>query len=101
MTITETVPGLRLPSERVEDISKQAREVRPGRVFASLIGGLLFLIGWLVAKAFGVAWFALVWCAIAVRQGWRDARGVPQAGPDLSRVLAENERLRAEIRRLQ
>jgi uncharacterized membrane protein YedE/YeeE len=61
----------RIPTER---ITAQAREVHFWRTVLTLIAGLLFGIGWLLAKAFTAAWFALAWCAIAGREGWRSAR---------------------------
>jgi hypothetical protein len=47
----------------------------------------LFAIGWLTAKAFGVLWFAMVWTAIAVRTGWRDAKALTPPGPSLEQLL--------------
>jgi uncharacterized membrane protein YedE/YeeE len=71
----------RIPTER---ITAQAREVHFWRTVLTLIAGLLFGTGWLLAKAFTVAakafavvWFALTWCAIAGREGWRSARPAP------------------------
>lgn len=84
----------------VDEITAQAREVRPGRVVAGLIGGLLFVIGWVLAKSWRVAFFAGAWCAVAVRTGWRQAQGKPLSQPSLEKVLAENARLRAELARV-
>jgi uncharacterized membrane protein YedE/YeeE len=64
----------RIPAER---ITAQAREIHFWRTVLTLIAGLLFGIGWLLARAFTIAWFALTWCAIAGREGWRSARPVP------------------------
>lgn len=100
MTTTTEFPPFRLPSETVGDITRQAREVTPGRVLLSVIGGLLFALGWIVAKLFGVLWFSMVWCGVAVRAGFRDARGKPPPGPSIEQVLRENARLRAEIARV-
>jgi hypothetical protein len=98
--VTTDTLSFPLPAEKVEEITKQAREVHPGRVVAGLIGGLLFIIGWLTAKAFGVLWFAMVWTAIAVRTGWRDAKGMPPPGPSLEQLIRENQMLRAELQRM-
>jgi uncharacterized membrane protein YedE/YeeE len=61
----------RIPTER---ITAQAREVHFWRTVLTLIAGLLFGIGWLLAKAFTAAWFALAWSALAVAEGWKTAR---------------------------
>lgn len=89
-----------LPSETVEDITQQARQVRVGHVLASIIGGSIFAVAWCVAKLFGVLWFGLVWSALAARAGWNDARGKPPPGPSVEAVLRENARLRAELQRM-
>jgi len=56
--------------ERVplEDITAQAREVRFGETVLRLVVFLLICTG----KAAGYAWLVPVWCALAVRQGWRE-----------------------------
>lgn len=63
--------------ERVplESISAQARQVRFWRTVLTVIAGVLFGAGWVAAKALGVAWLGAAWCAVAVREGWREARG--------------------------
>jgi hypothetical protein len=66
VTVLDAVP--------VERITGRAREVRFTRTVLAAIAGLLFGIGWLVAKASGVAWLVLVWCAVAVSEGWQQAR---------------------------
>jgi hypothetical protein len=64
-----------------------------GRSVATILGGLLFAVGWVVAKSFRlliaaaagllfaagwvggrVLWPALVWSAAAVRIGWEQGR---------------------------
>jgi hypothetical protein len=65
----------------VDSITEQARQVKFWRSVATVIAAILFGAGWLVAKAFGVTWFALVWCGCAVREGWRDGRGVKPGQP--------------------
>lgn len=62
----------RLP---IDDITDEARQVRLGRVFLTLIAAVFFGAGWVAGK---VA-FAVVWCGLAVRAGWREARR-PTAG---------------------
>lgn len=58
----------------VEQINRQAREVRFWRTVLVLLAGLLFGVGWLVAKAFAVLWLAAAWMATAVRLGWQAGR---------------------------
>ncbi len=69
-TITQRVP--------VDQITRQARDVRIGRVLLTLLAALFFSTGWLAGRFFlGVAW-----CAVAVKVGWQAGRahGGP-AGP--------------------
>lgn len=86
--------------ERVDtdEITRQAKAVRPGKTALTLIGAPLWAIGWLVAKVAGGIWLVLAWCAVAVRTGWREARG-KQILPDVKAVLAENQALRHELTR--
>ena len=99
MSSTATQPKLyeRMP---VDEITAQARTVRPGRVLVGVIAACLWMVGFATAKLFGVLWFAGVWAAVAVRTGWREARGEPLNQPRLEEVMAENERLRAELARV-
>ena len=61
----------RLP---LDEITAQAREVRFWRTVLTLVAAVLFGLGWVVAKAFGLAWLACAWSAVAVREGWRQGR---------------------------
>jgi uncharacterized membrane protein YedE/YeeE len=66
----------------LDAITVQARQVRFWRTVLTVIAGLLFGAGWVTAKAFGVMWLAAAWTAVAVREGWREGRGVTvQHGP--------------------
>ena len=58
----------------VEQINRQARETHFWRAVLTLVAGLLFGLGWLVAKAFAVAWLAMAWTATAVKVGWQEGR---------------------------
>lgn len=98
--LPQVKPKVPMPSEFVDDVTRQAKQVHPGRVIAAVSGGVLFTIGWLTAKLFGVLWFAAVWGALAAREGWRQAKGIPPSGPSLDAILTENARLRAEIARV-
>lgn len=66
----------RVPLER---ISAEARQMSVGRGVLLVLGGVLFVLGWLVAKAFTVTAAAVVWCAAAVKVGWKSARS-PDGG---------------------
>ena len=57
----------RVPLER---ISAQARSVHAGRLLLTLIAGFFFLLGWLAGQAF----LAVVWCCVAVKVGWQEAK---------------------------
>ncbi|MGH9249675.1 MAG: hypothetical protein ACRD0W_09210, partial [Acidimicrobiales bacterium] len=61
----------RVPLER---ISVEAREVHFARTVATLLAALLYLVGWMAAKAFTALWFAVAWSATAVKVGWVEAR---------------------------
>lgn len=71
MTALDAVP--------VGRITERAREANAARVLLALTAGLLFGLGWLAFKIARVLWFAAVWCAFAVAEGWnaarKDARG--------------------------
>jgi hypothetical protein len=70
----------RVPLDR---INEQARRVPFWRTVLTAIAGLLFAVGWLAAKAFGLLWLVLVWSVTAVRVGWQEGRGAGHgsAGP--------------------
>ena len=61
----------RIPADR---ITAQAREIHFWRTVLTLVAGLLFGTGWLLAKAFTAGWFVLVWGFCAAREGWKSAR---------------------------
>lgn len=67
----------RIPLER---ITTEAREVHFARTVATFIAGLLWMLGWAVAKVFGVVWFAAAWSATAVKVGWDEGRKARVAG---------------------
>lgn len=71
MTITlERVP--------VDRISERARAASFPKVLVAVITGLLFGLGWLAFKVVAVAWFALVYIASGVIEGWLAARAGQQ-----------------------
>jgi len=55
-------------------ITEEARGVRFGYTLLAVIAGLLYGLGWLTAKAFGLLWFAVAWAGVAIKLGWTDAR---------------------------
>jgi hypothetical protein len=65
----------------VDTITEQARQVRFWHSVATAVAFVLFGAGWLAAKGFGLLWFGLVWCACAVREGWREGRAEVNRGP--------------------
>jgi len=56
-------------------ITDEARNVRFWVTVLTVVAGLLYGLGWLVAKAFTGLWFVLAWIGTAVKVGWKDARG--------------------------
>jgi hypothetical protein len=52
----------------VDEITLQAREVRFGETLLRLVAFLLIGTG----KVAGYGWLVPVWCALAVREGWRE-----------------------------
>lgn len=60
-------------SVSVDDITRQAREIRLGRTLLTWIGALLFAVGWIARKTVVVLWLACAWAFVAVREGWREA----------------------------
>jgi hypothetical protein len=58
----------------VEEITREAREIHPGRTLLTWVAALLFGVGWLAFKAFAVLWLAAAWVFVATRKGWRAAK---------------------------
>jgi uncharacterized membrane protein YedE/YeeE len=66
----------------LDTITEQAREVRFWRTVLTVVAGVLFGAGWVMAKTFGLVWLCAAWSVVAVREGWRQGRGVKVAhGP--------------------
>ena len=72
-TLVERVP--------LNEITAQARQVRFGVTALAVTAFILIMIG----RIAGYAWLIPVWCAVAVREGWRD---VHPPRPEVSRGLA-------------
>ena len=62
----------RIPMGR---IGEEARMATFGRTILTVIAGLLYGLGWLLAKGLGGLWFLAAWMGAAVKVGWNDARG--------------------------
>lgn len=58
----------------VDRITREAREIHFWRTVLTLVAGLLYGIGWLVAKLFTGFWLALAWTFTAVKLGWQEGR---------------------------
>ncbi len=67
MALRERIP--------VERITAEAREAQFGHTALTLIAGVLYGLGWVVGKAFGLVWLALAWAWTAVKLGFTEARG--------------------------
>lgn len=61
----------RLEMVPVEDITRQAREIRPLPTILTWIAAVLFGVGWVAYKVVAVAWLVGAWSFVAVREGWR------------------------------
>ena len=70
-SLTEILP--------VDEITEQARQVHMGRTLLTVIAAVFFCLGWTASRAF----FAMAWCAVAVRVGWQAGRrpGQVTGGP--------------------
>lgn len=69
----------RIPVDR---INTEARQIQFGRAVLTLLAGLLYVIGWTVAKVFAVIWLALTWSWTAVKLGWQEGRRRSLAADD-------------------
>lgn len=63
----------------VARISAEARQIQFVPAVLTLVGGVLFGVGWLAAKVCTVAWMALTWTFAAVRVGWREGMAMRPA----------------------
>ncbi|BBA99270.1 hypothetical protein RVR_8309 [Actinacidiphila reveromycinica] len=58
----------------LDQITAEARRIRFWRTVLTVLGGLLFGVGWLAAKGCGLVWLGVAWVAAALRIGWQEAR---------------------------
>jgi hypothetical protein len=57
----------------VDDITRQARDISPGRTLLTWIAAVLFTVGWVLHKTFALVWLSGAWAFVAAREGWREA----------------------------
>lgn len=67
-----------LDGKRLDRITAEARQVHFGRVVLTVIAAVLYGIGWIAARTFGVIWLAAAWTAVAVKVGWVEGRKPPR-----------------------
>jgi hypothetical protein len=96
-----SVHRLRLDDELLAAVTERAQAASPGRTALAIVGGLLFAIGWVVAKAAHLAFYCSAWSWAAVAVGWRQARGEAPRGPSAEQLLAENDALRKALARIE
>jgi len=83
----------------VDEITDQARQVRPARTLLTVIAAVLFGLGWVTARVFTVLWFSAMWAGVAVREGWRASHG-PSRKTQIASQTAQIADLKAQLRRL-
>jgi membrane protein required for beta-lactamase induction len=84
----------------LDAITEQARQVRPGRTVLTVIAAVLFGLGWVTARVFAVTWLAVMWCGVAVREGWRASHG-PSRKAQLEAQAAQIANLKTELGRFR
>jgi hypothetical protein len=82
----------------VDEITEQARAVRPGRTVLTVIAACLFGVGWVTARVFAVLWLSVMWSGVAVREGWRASHG-PSRKAQIAALTAALEEQNARLRR--
>ena len=82
----------------VDEITQQAQQVKPGRTALTVVAAVLFGLGWVTARVFSVVWLAVMWCGVAVREGWRASHG-PSRSQQLAAQAAEIRELKVQLSR--
>ena len=82
----------------LDEITTQAKAVKPGRAVLTVIAAVLFGVGWVTARVFSVVWLAVMWSGVAVREGWRASHG-PSRAQQLAAMAAEIRELRVQLGR--
>lgn len=65
-----------LQQAQLDAISREARDVRLGRVLLTVFAAVFFCAGYVAARFF----LGIAWCGVAVRAGWRAGRAHGPAG---------------------
>jgi hypothetical protein len=60
---------------QVDAITRQARDIRAGRVLLTAVAAVFFALGWTVGRLF----LGVVWCGVAVKVGYQ--AGAARGGP--------------------
>jgi hypothetical protein len=60
----------------LDQITREARQVRFGRVLLAVFAAVFFAVGWCAGRSV----LAVAWCAVAVRVGWQEGRHGGPAG---------------------
>lgn len=84
--LTERIP--------LDDINRQAAEVRAGHAILTAVAAVFFAAGWLAGRVLPV----LLWCCFAVREGFRSAHG-PSRKMQITALQAEINELRMQLSR--
>ena len=84
--LTERIP--------LEDINREAAEVRTGRAILTAVAAVFYAIGWLAGRVVPV----LMWCAFAVRKGFRAAHG-PSRRMQIEALRSEVAELKMQLSR--
>jgi hypothetical protein len=58
----------------INRINSEARDVRFSRIMLTILAGLLYGVGWIAARVFGLIWLTLAWSVIAIKVGWQEGR---------------------------
>ena len=84
----------------LDEITAQARQVRPGRTLLTVVAGVLFGLGWVTAKAFAAVWLAFTWSWAAVHVGWTAAHG-PSRRAQIDALTAQVKELQVQAGRFR
>ena len=82
----------------VDEITEQAKTVKPGRAVLTVVAAVLFGIGWIVARIFAVLWLAFMWSSVAIREGWRASHG-PSRAQQIETLQDQITQLKVELGR--
>lgn len=59
----------------LERVDTDARELKPHLVVLTVIAAVLFVVGWLIGKAFRAVWLLFAWAWAASKVGFKVAIG--------------------------